>query len=79
MAMKTMLVGNKYPRVLDRKKSYRIRGGGFIGMHTLHSAVNLSHKSLSELLQLLKEDHSLALFSETKWLWYYVLEFTLDI
>ena len=36
---------------------------GVIGPQSLHSAVNLSQKSLSELLHLHKEYHSLYLFS----------------
>ena len=41
--------------------------------------MNLSHKPLSELLQLINKDHSLDLFSDIKGLWDYILEFKLKI
>ena len=38
-------------------------GGGVIAPQSLHSAVNLSHKSLSKMLKICKEYDSLALLS----------------
>ena len=59
-----MLVGNTDSIVVDgTKKCDIIRGEGVIGLQDLNSYVKLSHKSLSDLLQLHKEAQALALFS----------------
>ena len=62
--MKTMLMGDINSILVGGIICMTsLEGRGFIGTQALHSSVNLLHKSLSDMLQIHKEHHSLALFS----------------
>ena len=63
----------------NRESTYSIFLKGVIGPQDLHSAVKLSHKSISNLLQLHKEYHSLALSIDMRGLWGYILDFYLNL
>ena len=65
------LVSNTDSIVVEETKKFnrsrwigRWVGGGVIGTQSLHSAMNLSHKYLSDLLQIHKEGHYLAFFRD---------------
>ena len=69
--------GDTVYRLVDEKKSNNSMG--VISMLVIYSAVELSNKSILDLLRLSMEAQYLIFFLVTIWLWENTLSFTLNL